>query len=55
MVYFTPAETGAWVRLTAHSDAARVTAFFHYRAQDNREPEGRRHLRWHCDSVRRQG
>jgi hypothetical protein len=39
MVYFTPAETGAWVRLTAHSDAARVTAFFHYRAQDNRSPK----------------
>jgi len=33
---FTPAETGAWVRLTARPAADRATAFFHYRAADPR-------------------
>lgn len=39
VVNFTPAETGAWVRLTARTDAPRVTAFFHYRGHDPRGPE----------------
>jgi hypothetical protein len=29
-------DTGAWLRLTTDRDAARVTAFFHYRARDRR-------------------
>lgn len=34
---FSAAETGAWVRLSAGRDASKVTAFFHYRADDPRE------------------
>ena len=33
---FDPAERGAWVRLAANRHAAKVTAFFHYRAEDTR-------------------
>lgn len=33
---FTPAETGAWIRLTASRPAAKTTAFFNYRGQDTR-------------------
>ena len=36
---FSPTEIGAWVRLTPSRDAARVTAFFHYRADDSRPNE----------------
>jgi hypothetical protein len=39
LVLFTPAESGAWIRLTARSDAAQVTAFFHYRGTDLRTAE----------------
>jgi len=34
---FPPAERGAWVRLSASRDAAKATAFFHYRGEDRRE------------------
>lgn len=33
---FPSRETGAWVRLRPNRDAAKVTAFFHYRAEDSR-------------------
>ncbi len=33
---FTPQESGAWIRLTPDHDAAKTTAFFHYRAKDER-------------------
>lgn len=33
---FSAAETGAWVRLTTTRNAAKATAFFHYRANDPR-------------------
>ncbi len=33
---FPPQETGAWIRLTPDHDAAKTTAFFHYRAKDAR-------------------
>ena len=36
---FPPTETGAWLRLTADRDAAKVTAFFHYRNADRRIEE----------------
>ncbi len=34
---FTAADNGAWVRLTASRDAAKTTAFFHYRSEDKRD------------------
>jgi hypothetical protein len=36
---FTPAESGAWVRLSASRDATKTTAFFHYRGDDARTAE----------------
>jgi hypothetical protein len=36
---FLPTEKGAWVRLTPRRNAANVTAFFHYRAEDPRSTE----------------
>jgi|GEM_PF-215373 len=33
---FAPSESGAWVRLAINRDAAKVTAFFHYRGDDAR-------------------
>ena len=36
---FTAAETGPWFRLTANRDAAKATAFFHYRAEDSRSTQ----------------
>ena len=33
---FAPTDKGAWLRLTASRDAAKATAFFHYRAEDSR-------------------
>lgn len=33
---FKPGETGAWVRVKAHSDVAKATAVFHYRGKDRR-------------------
>ncbi len=35
-VEFSPRDSGVWIRLIAHQDAAKVTAFFHYRAADTR-------------------
>jgi hypothetical protein len=34
---FTPAQTGAWVRVRADRDCAKATAFFHYRGADSRD------------------
>jgi hypothetical protein len=34
---FSAKETGAWIRLTPDRDTTKVTAFFHYRAEDRRE------------------
>ena len=39
LVEFSPAETGAWVRLTADRDCARVNAWFCYRNRDTRGTE----------------
>lgn len=36
---FSPEENGAWVRLTASRDAAKTTAFFHYRSEDRRDAQ----------------
>ncbi|HOX02513.1 MAG TPA: hypothetical protein P5555_09570 [Candidatus Paceibacterota bacterium] len=36
---FLSTETGAWLRLTSSRDAAKATAFFHYRADDPRSME----------------
>lgn len=36
---FSAKETGAWIRLTPDRDAAKTTAFFHYRAEDKRATE----------------
>ena len=36
---FTTKQTGAWIRLVTDRDAAGVTAFFHYRAEDKRTME----------------
>ena len=36
---FPSAEKGAWMRLTANRDAAKATAFFHYRGEDRRGTE----------------
>ena len=33
-----PRADGAWVRLTTDRDATTLTAFFHYRNQDDRQP-----------------
>jgi hypothetical protein len=38
-VQFAPSEAGAWLRLTPSRDAARVTAFFHFRGADPRTTE----------------
>ena len=38
-VEFPAKETGVWVRLTPSADAAKTTAFFHYRAEDSRPTE----------------
>jgi len=38
MILFTPAESGAWIRLAAQLDAPGVTAFFHFRNRDPRSP-----------------
>jgi acetyl esterase/lipase len=35
-IEFAPTESGAWVRLAVNRDASKVTAFFHYRGDDNR-------------------
>jgi len=35
-VEFSPRDSGVWIRLTPLQDAAKVTAFFHYRAADTR-------------------
>jgi len=35
-VEFSPRESASWVRLMPNRDAAKVTAFFHFRAQDQR-------------------
>lgn len=37
-IEFKPAETGAWIRLTADRDCAKATAFFQYRNDDRRSP-----------------
>jgi hypothetical protein len=36
---FSPKDSAAWVRLIPTRDAAKVTAFFHYRAEDRRATE----------------
>ena len=36
---FSPADTAVWLRLIPNRDAANVTAFFHYRAEDSRPSE----------------
>ena len=41
-VQFAPSETGAWLRLTPNHDAAKVTAFFHYRGDDPRPADAAR-------------
>jgi len=41
-VLFAPAESGAWVRLIARTDAPQATAFFLYRAEDARNPQATR-------------
>lgn len=38
-IEFKPAESGAWVRLIARGDAAKATAFFHFRGEDPRTTE----------------
>lgn len=38
-VEFAAKETGAWIRLTPDRDAAKATAFFHYRDEDRRATE----------------
>ncbi|MGN6554612.1 MAG: hypothetical protein ACTHLW_12960 [Verrucomicrobiota bacterium] len=35
-IEFSPNESGAWVRLVPDHNAAKVTAFFHYRSEDKR-------------------
>lgn len=36
---FEPRDRGAWIRLTSTRDAAGVTAFFHFRGEDNRRTD----------------